>query len=147
MIERRGLFFRGDLLLDIFDFPFFPAIRVQFARVFQSATGIIDLSQVVIATSTDAEKMIDDVEDLLCATGQGQIETRFSVFAQSSDLHLGNGILPQAHSGLANVAYFAAGRFWRTEAFFISPLQLMFATAWICSPEIKDNEGSLGVAE
>ena len=83
----------------------------------------------VIATSTDAEKMIDDVEDLLCATGQGQIETRFCVFAQSSDLHLGYGILPQAHSGLANVAYFAGGCLVHRGSFPKVPLQLIFAAA------------------
>ena len=75
------------------------------------------------------KKLINDVEDLLCATGQGQIETRFSVFAQSSDLHLGYGILPQAHSGLANVAYFAGGCFGQRGSFSKVPLQLIFATA------------------
>jgi hypothetical protein len=39
-----------------------PAIPVQFARVFQSATGIIIFSQVAIAASSGAEKIEDYVE-------------------------------------------------------------------------------------
>ncbi len=60
----------------------------------QSATGIIVFSQVVIATSTGTETLMDDVEDLLCATGQPQIQTHFPVFAPLSNLHLGHGMLP-----------------------------------------------------
>jgi hypothetical protein len=47
-----------------------PAISVQFARVFQSATGIIVFSQVAIATSTGAEKLMDYVEALWFFIGQ-----------------------------------------------------------------------------
>jgi hypothetical protein len=57
MIERRRRFLRGDSLVDM---PIFPlsAIPVQFARLFQSATGIIVFSQVVIATSDDTEELM-----------------------------------------------------------------------------------------
>jgi hypothetical protein len=51
-------------------FPPLPAIPVQFARLFQSATGIVVLSQVAIATSTDAEKLVEYVEDLSFVIGQ-----------------------------------------------------------------------------
>jgi hypothetical protein len=44
-------------------FPLFP-IPVQFARVSQSATGIIMFFQLAIATSTDAEKLMEYVEGL-----------------------------------------------------------------------------------
>jgi hypothetical protein len=49
-----------------------PAISVQFqfARVFQSATGIIVFSQVAIATSTGAEKLMEYVEALWFFIGQ-----------------------------------------------------------------------------
>jgi hypothetical protein len=57
MIERRRRFFRGDSLLDMPIFPF-SAIPVQFARLFQSATGIIVFSQVAIATSDDTEELM-----------------------------------------------------------------------------------------
>jgi hypothetical protein len=68
MIERRRRFFRGDSLLDM---PIFPGScnYFQFACVFQSATGIIIFSQVVIATSTDAERLMDYVEELRVVTG------------------------------------------------------------------------------
>jgi hypothetical protein len=49
MTERRRRLFSADSLLDI-PVPPFPAVLVQFARVFQSATGIIVFSQVAIAT-------------------------------------------------------------------------------------------------
>jgi hypothetical protein len=51
-------------------------IPVQFARLIQSATGIILLSQVVIATSDDTEKLMDHVEGLLVATSQTQFFQR-----------------------------------------------------------------------
>jgi hypothetical protein len=65
MIERRRRFFRGDSLLDMPLSPL-PAIPVQFqfARLIQSATGIIVFSQVAIATSTGAEKLMEYVEAL-----------------------------------------------------------------------------------
>jgi hypothetical protein len=68
MIERRRRFFRGDSLLDM---PIFPGScnYFQFACVFQSATGIIIFSQLVIATSTDAERLMDYVEELRVVTG------------------------------------------------------------------------------
>jgi hypothetical protein len=69
MIERRRRFFRGDSLLDMPISPV-PAIPVQFARVFQSATGIIVFSQVAIATSTGAEKLMKYVEGLCFVIGQ-----------------------------------------------------------------------------
>jgi hypothetical protein len=69
MIERRRRFFRGDSLLDM---PISPVseIPVQFARLIQSATGIIVLSQVAIATSDYAEKLMEYVEGSLFAIGQ-----------------------------------------------------------------------------
>jgi hypothetical protein len=69
MIERRRRFFRGDSLVDM---PIFPlsAIPVQFARLFQSATGIIIFSQVVIATSMGIEKLMSYVESLSFVIGQ-----------------------------------------------------------------------------
>ena len=69
MIERRRRFFRGDSLLDI-PFSPVPEIPVQFARLFQSATGIIIFSQVAIATSTDAEKLVEYVEGFSLVIGQ-----------------------------------------------------------------------------
>jgi hypothetical protein len=69
-------------------------IPVQFARLIQSATGIILLSQVVIATSDDTEKLMDHVEGLLVATSQTQIRFYFSIFAASSNLHPMRGTLP-----------------------------------------------------
>jgi hypothetical protein len=57
-----------------------------------SATGIILFSQVAIAAPTDAEKLKDNVEGLLFAIGQTPIQVPFSVFATSSDLHLGHNI-------------------------------------------------------
>jgi hypothetical protein len=69
MIERRRRFFRGDLLLDMPISPV-PAIPVQFARVFQSATGIVVFSQVAIATSDDTEKLMEYVEGSWFVIGQ-----------------------------------------------------------------------------
>jgi len=92
MIERRRRFFRGDSLLDMPISPV-PATPVQFARLIQSATGIIILSQVAIATPTDTEKLMHYVEGLLVATSQTQIQFHFSIFAASSDLHPMRGIL------------------------------------------------------
>jgi hypothetical protein len=63
MIERRRRFFADHSLLDIPIFPLFP-IPVQFARVSQSATGIIMFLQLAIATSTDAEKLMEYAEGL-----------------------------------------------------------------------------------
>jgi hypothetical protein len=63
MIERRRLFREGDLVLGMPISPV-PATSVQFARVFQSATGIIVFSQLAIATSTGAEKLMEYVEAL-----------------------------------------------------------------------------------
>jgi hypothetical protein len=57
MTERRRRLFRADSLLDM-PVLSFRAIPVQFARVFQSATGIIVFSQVVIATSGDTEELM-----------------------------------------------------------------------------------------
>jgi hypothetical protein len=57
MTERRRRLFRADSLLDM-PVLSFRAISVQFARVFQSATGIIVFSQVVIATSDDTEELM-----------------------------------------------------------------------------------------
>jgi hypothetical protein len=69
MIERRRRFFRGDSLLDM---PIFPGFcnSFQFACVFQSATGIVVLSELAIATSTDAENLMQYVQCLLFAIGQ-----------------------------------------------------------------------------
>jgi hypothetical protein len=69
MIERRRRFFKGDSLLDM---PIFPGSCnfFQFACVFQSATGIVIFSQVVIATSTDAERLMDYVEGFSLVIGQ-----------------------------------------------------------------------------
>jgi len=69
MIERRRRFLRGDSLLDI-PFSPVPEIPVQFARLFQSATGIIIFSQVVIATSMGIEKLMSSVESLSFVIGQ-----------------------------------------------------------------------------
>jgi len=51
---------------------FFPGScnSFQFACVFQSATGIIIFSQVAIATSTDAEKLVEYVEGFSLVIGQ-----------------------------------------------------------------------------
>ena len=57
MTERRRRLFRADPLLDM-PIASFPAVLVQFARVFQSATGIIVFSQVAIATSDDTEELM-----------------------------------------------------------------------------------------
>jgi methionine-R-sulfoxide reductase len=73
---------------------------------------------VVIATSSDAERLVEYVEGFSVATGQTQIKFHFSIFAASSDLHPVRAICPQAHSGQANVAYLAGGCFWCTEAVF-----------------------------
>jgi hypothetical protein len=86
MIERRRRFFRGDSLLDMPIFPRFLQF-LSIACVFQSATGIIIFSQVVIATSTDAERLMDYVEGFPVATGQTQIKFHFSIVAASSDRH------------------------------------------------------------
>jgi hypothetical protein len=51
-------------------FPGVLGIPVQFARLFQSATGIIVFSKVAIATSMDAEKLMDYAESLLFVIGQ-----------------------------------------------------------------------------
>jgi hypothetical protein len=66
----------------------------QFACVFQSATGIIIFSQVVIATSTDVERLMDYVEGFSVAVGQTQIKLHFSIFAVASDLYPLPGNLP-----------------------------------------------------
>jgi hypothetical protein len=57
MTERRRRLFRADPLLDMPVLPF-PAVLVQFARVFQSATGIIVFSQLAIATPDDTEELM-----------------------------------------------------------------------------------------
>jgi hypothetical protein len=49
---------------------------------------------VVIATSSDAERLVEYVEDFSIATGQTQIKFHFSIFAASSDLHPVRGNLP-----------------------------------------------------
>jgi hypothetical protein len=69
MIERRRRFLKGDSLLDM---PIFTSScsSVQFACLFQSATGIVVFSEVVIATSDDAEKLMRYVEGLWFAVGQ-----------------------------------------------------------------------------
>lgn len=92
MIERRRRFFRGDSFLDMLFSPV-PAIPVQFACLIQSATGIVVLSHLAIATSDDNEKLMDYVEGLPVATSQTQLQFRFSIFAASSDLHPMRGIL------------------------------------------------------
>jgi hypothetical protein len=61
--------------------------------VFQSATGIIVLSELAIATSDDTEQLMDYVEGLLVATSQTLFQFHFSIFAASSDLHPMRGIL------------------------------------------------------
>jgi hypothetical protein len=62
MTERRRRLFRADSLLDM---PISPgSIPVQFARLIQSATGIIVFSQVVIATSVGTERLMYYVEGL-----------------------------------------------------------------------------------
>ncbi|MGE5208504.1 MAG: hypothetical protein ACM3KL_04140 [Alphaproteobacteria bacterium] len=42
-----------------------PESHLQFARVFESATGIILFTQVDIAPSRDPEKLLNDAKDLL----------------------------------------------------------------------------------
>jgi hypothetical protein len=69
MIERRRRFLRSDSLLDM-PFSPVPEIPVQFARLFESATGIIIFSQVVIATSMGIEKLMSYVESLSFVIGQ-----------------------------------------------------------------------------
>ena len=69
MTERRRRFFRSDWLLDM------PICRrfydsLQFACGFQSATGIIIFSQVAIAASTGAEKLVEYVEGFSLVIGQ-----------------------------------------------------------------------------
>ena len=93
MIERRRRFFRGDSLLDM---PILPGFLqfLSIACVFQSATGIIIFSQVVIATSTDVERLMDYVEGFSVAVGQTQIKLHFSIFAVASDLYPLHGNLP-----------------------------------------------------
>ena len=91
MIERRRRFLRGDSLLDI-PFSPVPEIPVQFARLFQSATGIIIFSQVVIATSMGIEKLMTYVESLSFVIGRMQITASLPVFAALSDLRIGGGI-------------------------------------------------------
>jgi hypothetical protein len=94
------------------------------------------------------KKLIDDVEDLLCATGQGQIETRFSVFAQSCDLRLGYGILPAGAQWSGKCGLFARGCFCYSKAVFQQfPSKSSSLLLEFNCPELKDNEGSLGVAE
>jgi hypothetical protein len=70
MIERRRRFFRGDSLLDMPIFPRGSCNSFQFACVFQSATGIIIFSQVAIAASTGAEKLVEYVEGFSLVIGQ-----------------------------------------------------------------------------
>jgi hypothetical protein len=67
---------------------------LQFACVFQSATGIIVFSEVVIATPAAAEKLMDYVEGLLVAVSQTQIQFHLSIFATPPDLHPGCCFLP-----------------------------------------------------
>src|SRR4029077_14447385 len=70
-------------------FPPFPAVLVQFARVFQSATGIIVFSQLAIATADDTEELIFYVEALWFVIGQIYVVLSISV----ADLALGHGVL------------------------------------------------------
>ena len=69
MIERRRRFVRGESLLDM---PIFAGScnLVQFARVFQSATGIIVFFQVAIVTATDVEKLMEYMEGSWFVIGQ-----------------------------------------------------------------------------
>jgi hypothetical protein len=61
---------------------------------------------------------------------------------------LGMAFSPQAHSGLANVAYFARGCFCYSKAVFQQfPSKSSSLLLEFNCPELKDNEGSLGVAE
>jgi hypothetical protein len=69
MIERRRRFFRGDSLLDMQIFPV-PPVPVQFARIFQSATGIIVFTEVAIAASDDTDKLMGYVEQLWFVVSQ-----------------------------------------------------------------------------
>jgi hypothetical protein len=92
MIERRRRFFNGDSLLDM-PIPRGSCNSFQFACVFQSATGIIVFSQLVIATPLDAEKLMHYVEGLSVSASQTQIQFHLSIFAASSGLHAGRGIL------------------------------------------------------
>src|SRR5437762_11741624 len=88
MIERRRRFLRGDSLLDI-PFSPLPEIPVQFPRLFQSATGIIIFSQVVIATSMGIEKLMSYVESLSFRTGQMQIPPSLPALPALSDRRIG----------------------------------------------------------
>jgi hypothetical protein len=49
---------------------------------------------VVIATSTDVERLMDYVEGFSVAVGQTQIKLHFSIFAVASDLYPLHGNLP-----------------------------------------------------
>jgi hypothetical protein len=69
MIERRRRFLRGDSILDMPISPV-PEIPVQFARLLQSATGIVVFTQVAIATSNDTETLMEYVEALSFVIGQ-----------------------------------------------------------------------------
>ena len=69
MIERRRRFLRADSLLDMPISPV-PEIPVQFARLLQSATGIMVFTQVAIATSDDTEKLMEYAEALSFLIGQ-----------------------------------------------------------------------------
>ena len=53
----------------------------------------------VIATSSDAERLVEYVEGFSVATGQTQIKFHFSIFAASSDLHPVRGNLPAGAQG------------------------------------------------
>jgi hypothetical protein len=129
MIERRRLFFRGDLLLDISISPFLQSLFNLHAYS-KAQLALWSSLKWSLSHQPMPKKLIDDVEDLLCATGQGQIETRFSVFAQSSDLRLGYGILPAGAQWLGKYGLFCRRLFSvHRGSFSTVPLQLIFATA------------------
>ena len=69
MIERRRRCFTDDSLL-VMPISRFLHYQVQFARVLQSATGIITFPQLDIATSTDAEKLVEYAEGFWFVIGQ-----------------------------------------------------------------------------